>query len=204
MNNYPFELLLDERIVLEPKQNFVNRQEQKGRWFLWETHDGERMLLTKMATGHIFNAFRMLFNHTVPPAFRVGEFVRRGDVPFWPMNYITQAMAAFRVEFLSRDDIEPWMKHEMDDMHKNAEHLIIFGQIAAHVGGETAVQSMTGNAPPIDFEGTATMRDMRFSRRKPRKRATKTKNHPLDWRRPNRVRRYVRANGNKVKGYYRR
>src|SRR5437762_14379094 len=76
-----------------------------------------------MATEHLFYTLRMLYNHSVPPVFRVGQFKRHPNVFKWPLDYKTQAGQAMRAAFNKRNDIEDWMRNELDDMERNAEFL---------------------------------------------------------------------------------
>lgn len=76
--------------------------------FLWATHKGEHVLkLADMATPHLFYALRMLFNHSVPPCFRVpgDDFLRYVDVPNWNPAYRAQAIRAMRIELIQREDL---------------------------------------------------------------------------------------------------
>lgn len=78
--------------------------------FVWVTHKGESLLVENMATPHIFYSLRMVWNHTVPPVFRVtdggGEFNRYRDVPHWTDEYKRQALEAFTRELENRNDAD--------------------------------------------------------------------------------------------------
>lgn len=95
--------------------------------FLWVTHKGKVMELLDMATPHLFYTVRMLFNHSVPPVFRVGEFKRYPDVPNWPIRYRRAAVASMRKELSKRDDIEDYMRDEMCDMVANSDVIRALG-----------------------------------------------------------------------------
>lgn len=95
------------------------RQRQK---FIWETDRGELIAPEDMATEHLFYAVRMLFNHTYPPAFRIGEFKRHRNVFKWPLDYREQALLALAIELRGRR-LEEFMRDELSDMQRNAEFL---------------------------------------------------------------------------------
>lgn len=89
------------------------------REFIWETDDGERLRVSRMATPHLFNAARMIYNHTVPPVLRVGKFIRRLEVHEWDSAYKAQAYRALLRELKTRGDLESKFKAELDDMEYN-------------------------------------------------------------------------------------
>ncbi len=91
--------------------------------FVWVTHKGKSMSVRQMATEHLFYTIRMLYNHSVPPFLRVGEFVRYPDVSRWPIDYRRKASAAMFKEFNRRSDCERADIHEIDDMMANASVL---------------------------------------------------------------------------------
>ena len=72
--------------------------------FRWTTHDGKEFRPRDMATTHLFNSIKMLYNNTVPPAFRVGEFRRWADVATWDPEYLQEALKQLTAEFESRGD----------------------------------------------------------------------------------------------------
>ncbi|SRR6266436_4093582 len=117
---YPF--------VLEPKAKFIWRQTQpENQSFIWSTADGDNFYVHSMATEHLFHALRMLFNHTVPPAFRVGKFIRRAGVSRWPATYREQAMRKIAEEIAQRNDRDIWIEDELDDMLLNARAIVALG-----------------------------------------------------------------------------
>lgn len=101
--------------------------------FLWVTHKGKEIVLPReMATPHLFYALRMIYNHSVPPCFRVGEFKRYIDVPNWDPRYRAQAIRAFVAELTKRDDIicerhEEDLAHQLDDMIANTKVILRLG-----------------------------------------------------------------------------
>lgn len=91
--------------------------------FLWITFDGEVLSADEMATPHLLNALRMLWNHNVPPAFRVGKFTRHNEVYGWSREYRQDAISAFLAELNERDDLEQSDRDELADICDNAELL---------------------------------------------------------------------------------
>lgn len=99
--------------------------------FVWKSHSGKTYRVSKMASNHIFYALRMLFNHTVPPAFRVlgpGEVMKRyPDVPHWSPAYRQAAVSAFTNELNERGDLEGSLKYQFEDMQANTKAILVLG-----------------------------------------------------------------------------
>lgn len=74
--------------------------------FLWISHKGEAHYVTDMATPHLFYSLRMLWNNTVPPAFRVGKFKRYSDIPNWSKDYVQRAINELSTELAARSDLD--------------------------------------------------------------------------------------------------
>lgn len=124
-------------LTLREKTNarYPGRQVQEGP-FIWETDKNEMVKPKDMATPHLFYTLRMIFNHSMPPLARVGDFNRRRNVPHWPLEYRLQAGNAMAEELRTRKDVEPWMKFEMQDMAENAEF------VTAALSGESDVETL--------------------------------------------------------------
>jgi hypothetical protein len=122
--------LIDELIA--DRLTFPNRQKQDLSTveFMWETNDGDQLFLSDMATPHLFYTLRMIYNHSVPPAFRVGDFKRRKNVDQWPIDYRQQAGREIFKELEGRADYEHWMQLEVKDMRTNADFLSSLQQYA--------------------------------------------------------------------------
>lgn len=92
-----------------------------GENFVWITHKRKLMRPRNMATPHLFYTVRMLFNHSVAPCFRVGQFIRYKDVPTWTLQYKRAAAVAMLTELSKREDLDSEDQHELDDMNENAQ-----------------------------------------------------------------------------------
>lgn len=88
--------------------------------FLWHTMKGEFIYVSAMQTDHLFNAFRMLFNHGVSPAFRVGKFVRHNVIFDWDRDYKELAYDAMYRELQNRL-LNQDQKDELEDIRQNAK-----------------------------------------------------------------------------------
>lgn len=55
---------------LIPRQHGNVETNHRGE-YLWTSRDGKTQLIMDMAIEHLFYAARMIYNHSVPPAFRV-------------------------------------------------------------------------------------------------------------------------------------
>lgn len=99
--------------------------------FLWVTHKGDVYLLADMATPHLFYSLRMLYNHSVPPVFRVvgpGESMKRyNDVPDWDAEYRTTALRELASELNSRDDLDDKLQQQYDDIIANSRVIVALG-----------------------------------------------------------------------------
>jgi hypothetical protein len=99
--------------------------------FTWITHDGRFLTLDEMDTKHIFYALRMIYNHTVPPVFRVlgeGETMRRwDDVAGWNAGYKANAVAHLTAELERRDDLDKNLRYQFEDMKANTEVVLALG-----------------------------------------------------------------------------
>jgi len=101
----------------------------KDNGFLWITAKGDFIYVSKMETNHLFNAFRMLFNHGIPAAFRVGYFNRRPEIYGWSREYKEQAFDAMRAELKKREDeLSRSQKDELEDMGQNARTYALLRQ----------------------------------------------------------------------------
>ncbi len=92
--------------------------------FTWVSHRGRVHKPSKMVTPYLFYALRMIYNHSVPPVFRVacaGERIKRyRDVPHWTMEYRAEAMTELSAELATRDDLDAPLQEQVDDMAGNA------------------------------------------------------------------------------------
>jgi hypothetical protein len=116
----------DDRSPVISEALYRIKQDEKSR-FIWVTDKGELLFLAEMATPHLFFALRMLFNHTVQPAFRVGAFKRHNNVFTWPLDYREQAMRKIYGELQRRTDLEEQYQDELNDMRVNARTIIELG-----------------------------------------------------------------------------
>lgn len=73
--------------------------------FTWYTHDDDALDPADMATPHVFYALRMIWNHSVPEIWRVGDYKKYSDVPRWSAAYRQRAIEELTRELVSRDDV---------------------------------------------------------------------------------------------------
>lgn len=100
---------------------------QEGGRFVWETDEGDLLFLSEMATQHLFFALRMLFNHSVPPAFRVGTFKRHDKVFGWSADYRGQAIRVMFHELVSHRELDADIQAELNDIQANARVILQLG-----------------------------------------------------------------------------
>ncbi len=99
------------------------------RDFRWVTHDQREFRPRDMVNSHLFNAIKMIYNNIVPPAFRVGDFVRWDLSKRFSVDYIEEAIYELTTELQSRPEYVPHFKNAIDDMEAN---LAILDKIEAH------------------------------------------------------------------------
>lgn len=95
--------------------------------FVWVTHKGGRHRVSDMATPHLFYSLRMVFNHSVPPVFRIGKLKRYDDVSDWSPTYRAEAIAALAKELETRDDLDTDLAAEFEDMKANTRVILALG-----------------------------------------------------------------------------
>lgn len=96
--------------------------------FVWITHKGVRYTLPDMSTPHMFYALRMIFNHSIPPVFRIGgSFKRYDDVPQWTPEYRREALEVFAEELTRRGDLEENLQYQFEDIQANARVILALG-----------------------------------------------------------------------------
>ncbi len=67
--------------------------------FVWQTHKGKFIFPRDMATPHIFNALKMLWNHILDLD---GEYKYYPDIKEWSRRYCHKAISAFTEELWTR------------------------------------------------------------------------------------------------------
>ena len=76
-----------------------------------------------MSSNHLFCSIRMIYNNSVPPAFRVGHFIRK-TLPSWmTAEYIHAAMLELLCELQERPDYFLNYKFDIEDMIANLDVL---------------------------------------------------------------------------------
>lgn len=98
---------------------------RNGR-YLWISKDGTPHYVRDMETYHLFYAARMIYNHSVPPAFRVlrpGEAFKRYDDVF--TQEIEAKRSAYRilVDELNNRMLDPEIQYALDDIAENRRFL---------------------------------------------------------------------------------
>ncbi len=97
--------------------------------FFWVTDRGEIKQPKQMATPHLFNAFRMLWNNTVAPAFRVGTFKRHKEVESYPPRYVERAGVELVRELSKRTDLTDDQIDTIHDIALNSDVLSVFNKV---------------------------------------------------------------------------
>jgi hypothetical protein len=69
-----------------------------------------------MATRHLFNTLRMVWNMTMPEDAALSRITYEGFGPEYTPEYLKQAMAHIYMELLGRDDVTPAMLETLQAM----------------------------------------------------------------------------------------
>lgn len=113
--------------VLIPKGSFSRIVQKENERFVWKTHKGQLLWLSEMATSHIFFAFRMVFNNSVPPCFRVGDYKPYSDISTWSVEYREQALRKMGEALAERRDLEKNQRAELNDIVLNTRVILALG-----------------------------------------------------------------------------
>lgn len=135
----PSDAAKDLRSVLERTETSIDHNWRDGIGanplapFLWINHKGEAQYPRDMATPHLYYSLRMLWNNTVPPAFRVGKFKRYNDIAGWSRDYVKRAIDELSRELSNRDlDLElsdtpgTTIEEQLGDMVANLDVIFAF------------------------------------------------------------------------------
>jgi hypothetical protein len=85
---------------------------EKG--YYWVTAEGEKLELHEMKTWHIFNALRMIWNHTVPYQYRLIPYKPYTGIDRWPKQSRRRHVRNLYTELCNRDDITKRMQKELE------------------------------------------------------------------------------------------
>jgi hypothetical protein len=72
--------------------------------FVWKTQDGQQMSVNEMRTTHLFYVVRMIWNHTMPKAYRLPGGNYNGP-QHWSAQYRHAAVYAMLAELKTRTDL---------------------------------------------------------------------------------------------------
>ena len=107
------------------------------KWRSASVNGGGERTPKEMETSHLFYTLRMIWNHVMPPTKKVGGTTRRYEFgPFYTTEYMKEAVRRIGHELSRRNDLEPWMREQLDAM---ARHVLdgAIDQIGAIEGGIT-------------------------------------------------------------------
>jgi ribosome-associated toxin RatA of RatAB toxin-antitoxin module len=85
--------------------------------FMWRMSNNRGMIAIRaMATRHLFNTLRMVWNMTMPSDATMSTIHYSGFGPEYTADYLKQAMREMYPELLSRDDVTPAMLETLQAM----------------------------------------------------------------------------------------
>jgi hypothetical protein len=85
--------------------------------FRWTTMDCQTLKLQEMATPHLFNCIKMMWNNLVPAQYRVGHFTEYKTIPKMPRKTRAYAIANLFYELMNRNDRTPGMNEALERMY---------------------------------------------------------------------------------------
>lgn len=89
---------------------------------MWQTQEGEVMLLEHMRTSHLFYSVRMLFNHTVPPEYQIAG-CKRYDMSRIPKDVRKTGVRYLLEELATRETLPEWQQEQMRHMFEASRKL---------------------------------------------------------------------------------
>ncbi len=84
--------------------------------FRWRDAGGNYHAPESMETRHLFYTLRMIWNHSMPEVWRIQPFRLYRFQPFYTEEYMRSAITAIGKELLSRPDLLPSWKAQIDFM----------------------------------------------------------------------------------------
>ncbi len=78
--------------------------------FLWQTQEGEVLRVQDMQTSHIWNSFKMVWNHRVSPEYRIIPFKKYKGIDKMSSARVKWIVQNLVNELGNRDDLTPFMK----------------------------------------------------------------------------------------------
>ena len=83
----------------------------------WRTNNEGDIAPMLMETRHLFYTLRMIWNHSMPLIMTVGGEVRRYHFgPRHTREYMREAIMRIGAELFTRNDLEPWMVRQLEEM----------------------------------------------------------------------------------------
>jgi len=89
--------------------------------FRWRDKSGSFHNPSEMETRHLFYILRMIWNHSMPENLRIVPYIAYKFIDFYSVEYMSNAVKAIGEELLTRNDINPKWRNEIDFM---ASHFI--------------------------------------------------------------------------------
>lgn len=87
--------------------------------FFWITHTCDRLHPTEMATSHLFNALKMIWNNSVPERMKIPPVREWGGIPKMDRAYRKAAVANLFNELMNRPDRTRGMEQALRTMAKH-------------------------------------------------------------------------------------
>lgn len=101
------------------KQTGLTSNNAIAKPFEWRMSGGRGYISVKaMATRHLFNTLRMVWNLTMPADATISRVNYSGFGSEYTAEYLKQAMAHIYMELLGRDDVTPAMLADLQAMRE--------------------------------------------------------------------------------------
>lgn len=92
--------------------------------FLWRTQTGEFKKITDMHTCHLYNTFKMIWNHSVPEEMKVLPYKKYSFGKYYTNDYVREAIKNMILELQSRQDLSSVQLAELLQMKSNLQRYI--------------------------------------------------------------------------------
>lgn len=92
--------------------------------FEWK-QGGDRgfLRIDKMASSHLFNTLRMIWNHSAPEEFKLHPYKMYKFGPFYTAEYMHDAVTAMLAELKWRTDLNPYEVDQIRHMIRSAQSI---------------------------------------------------------------------------------
>jgi len=112
-----------EATGFEQTEDTSDRKPKKASEFIWIMGNGNKVPMSKMKTTHVFYAYRMIWNNTMPEPVPDNPKFYEFQQSTHPKKYLKKAWKEFDVELMLRKDLPEKMIDQITWMDQTAHKL---------------------------------------------------------------------------------